>query len=370
MPKTLKSLTALRFFAAMWVALYHVWPTLGVARPLLVAKGYLAVDLFFTLSGFILCHVYLTPFGERRFSYRAFLWARLARIYPTHIVTLIGFGALVYLGTRIGVRNGGNVVIWASLPAQLTLTQAWGVAPQAGWNHPAWSISAEWFAYLCFPAFAAATWAARARPRLAALTAALLAVGFEIGFQRLIGMPLTSATFLWGAARILPPFAIGCGIYLLWSRHPLRRPPVAVAVVAASLAAALICSAARAPDWAPIVVFGGVIYGLAGLASADAPGPDRVWMSTFVYLGEASFAVYMISVPWDVAFDKGAHWLLHLQGEALPPALWSIDYLGVVPAGLLLHHLIERPAREMLRRYGPSLGRGRVLQEPWIAAAP
>src|SRR5271170_4068317 len=94
MAQDLKQLTSLRFFAAIWVVLYHFWPSLGVPMPALVAKGYLGVELFFTLSGFILCHVYLQGFGEGRFNYSAFLWARLARIYPVHFATLAGLGAV------------------------------------------------------------------------------------------------------------------------------------------------------------------------------------------------------------------------------------------------------------------------------------
>jgi peptidoglycan/LPS O-acetylase OafA/YrhL len=337
----------------------------------LVAKGYLGVDLFFILSGFILCHVYLPPFGARRFSYREFLWARLARLYPTHIVTLIGFGALVYLGALVGVRSGGNVLVWPSLPAQLTLTQAWGLAPRGGWNHPAWSISAEWFAYLCFPAFAAATWAGRVRPRLAALAAVVLAIGLEIGFQRVVGLVLTHATILWGAARIVPPFAIGCGVYLVWSSHPLRTAFAAVAVAGASLAAALVVVWAGAPDWVAITLFGGLIYGLASLSSA---GSSLFSGATWVYLGEVSFALYMVSAPWGLAFDKGVHRLLHLPGETLTPAMWCLQYLGVIPVAIVLHHLVERPAREAMRRRRAPFSRRRQAEKlataEWIQAAP
>jgi len=369
MPQNLKPLTALRFFAAMWVIAYDFWPTLGADRPLMVAKGYLGVDLFFILSGFILCHVYLHRFGERRFSYRDFLWARLARIYPTHIVTLIGFGGLVYLGALVGVHAGGNVLVWPSLPAQLTLTQAWGLAPLGGWNHPAWSISAEWFAYLCFPAFAAATWAGRGRPRLAALAAFLLAIGFEIAFQRVMGMALTDATILWGAARILPPFAIGCGVYLLWSSHPLRTATAAVVTAGASLAAGLIGIGVGAPDGLAILLFGGLIYGLASLSSA---GSSLFSGAVWVYLGEVSFAIYMIAVPWGLAFDKGVHRLLHIPGETLTPAIWGLQYLGVIPVAIALHHLVERPARDAMRRRGAPFSRRRACANStsteWVQA--
>ena len=51
MPQDLKQLTSLRFFAAMWVVLFHYWPSLSAVMPPLVSKGYLGVELFFVLSG-------------------------------------------------------------------------------------------------------------------------------------------------------------------------------------------------------------------------------------------------------------------------------------------------------------------------------
>ena len=79
-PIDIRPLTALRFVAAMWVVVFHFWPNLSAAAmPAVVAKGYLGVELFFTLSGFILCHVYLDSVAAGRFGYGGFLWARLAR---------------------------------------------------------------------------------------------------------------------------------------------------------------------------------------------------------------------------------------------------------------------------------------------------
>ena len=73
-PQDLKPLTSLRFIAAFWVLLYHFKDHLGlgIGQFGLVADGYLGVDLFFTLSGFILAHVYLTQFEGGRFGMAAF----------------------------------------------------------------------------------------------------------------------------------------------------------------------------------------------------------------------------------------------------------------------------------------------------------
>ena len=131
MPQDLKQLTSLRFFAAMWVVLFHYWPSLSAVMPPLVSKGYLGVELFFVLSGFILSHVYLKGFGEGRFKYADFLWARLARIYPVHVATLAGLALLALGATALGLHAGDKLLIWPSLIPNLLLLQAWGLAPGA-----------------------------------------------------------------------------------------------------------------------------------------------------------------------------------------------------------------------------------------------
>ena len=106
----------------------------------------------------------------------------------------------------------GNVLSWSSLPANLLMVHAWGLAPVAGWNHPSWSISAEWFAYLCFPAFAYVAWRMRERPLIAVILAGGFLALLYVVFERLAGFSLTEATIRWGALRIVPPFLFGCAL--------------------------------------------------------------------------------------------------------------------------------------------------------------
>ncbi|RZJ95859.1 MAG: acyltransferase, partial [Brevundimonas sp.] len=229
-PQDLRSLTALRFMAAAWVAVYAFWPDLsgagasGQISPGLAAKGYLGVELFFVLSGFILSHVYLAAAGEKRFSYKGFLWARIARVYPLHLFTLTAVGVLGVAATAAGMAIDANILSWSSLPANLLMVHAWGFAPTAGWNHPSWSISAEWFAYLTFPAFAFVAWRLRARPWAAVAAAVVFLGALYWIFPRLAGFALTEATIRWGALRIVPCFALGCALYLVYRARPLRQP--------------------------------------------------------------------------------------------------------------------------------------------------
>ena len=97
----IRPLTALRFFAAFWVVLFSYWRKLGgPVASMLVQKGYLGVELFFILSDFVLCHVYLKGFGDGHFTYRSFLWSRLARVYPLHLATLTAMGALAVVAGK------------------------------------------------------------------------------------------------------------------------------------------------------------------------------------------------------------------------------------------------------------------------------
>jgi peptidoglycan/LPS O-acetylase OafA/YrhL len=347
----IKPLTSLRFFAALWVVLFHYWRNLAVpGTPAFVEKGYLGVELFFTLSGFILCHVYLTGVGQGRFKYGAFLWARLARVYPLHIATLLGVGAMALAALSLGLPVDGNILSWRSLPANLLMIHAWGFAPQAGWNHPSWSISAEWFAYLMFPAFGWAAWRLRHRPYVAAAGAvAFLALSYVV-FERLAGFPLTRATIAWGALRIVPCFALGCATYLVWRRGGElgvadRRDQAAAGAVFFG-AGIIVAAQFGAPDALIVAGFAGLILSLAKLARSGSSFGSN---PAFVYLGEISYSVYMICIPWQLVFVNVATKVMHLSDKKLPWYAWLVFIAAVVPLSAASYHLIEKPARERMK---------------------
>ena len=346
----IKPLTAVRFFAALWVVVFHYWPHLAGAgaRPEFVARGYLGVEMFFVLSGFILCHVYLPQVEDKSYSYKGFLWARIARIYPLHIATLIGVGGMALAATAAGIAIDPHILSWKSLAANLSMTQAWGLAPEAGWNHPSWSISAEWFAYLTFPLFAVAALALKSRPYVAAAGAAALLTGLYLLFPLVAGFRLTQATIAWGALRIVPCFALGCAAYLVWRSRPISKPATALAASALLVTAAVVMAALRAHDALIVLTFGALMVSLASLTTSGSrfgSGPVGVW------LGEVSYAVYMVCVPWQLLFVGAAGKLLGYE-EKLPLWLWLVFTAGVLPVAALAHHLVERPARGVLRGFG------------------
>ncbi|OGN44609.1 MAG: acyltransferase, partial [Caulobacterales bacterium RIFCSPHIGHO2_01_FULL_67_30] len=274
---------------------------------------------------------------------RGFLWARVARVYPLHVATLVGVGLLAAVALVAGMSVDGNVLSWVSLPANLLMVHAWGLAPVAGWNHPSWSISAEWFAYLCFPLFAFVFWRAREKPVAAVVgTAAFLTVLYY-GFERVAGFPLTEATIRWGALRIVPCFALGCALYLVYRKAPLKAPWTASAV---SFGLMVLSAALGLWDGITVLLAGALILSLASL-----PNERAGWLASkpAVYLGEISYSVYMVCVPWKLLAVNLAAKLTDAPDKQLQLFVW-LAILALLPVvAALSYHLVEHPARKALR---------------------
>jgi hypothetical protein len=96
-----------------------------------ISHGYIAVDLFFVLSGFVMAlsyqHIFADNFSFA--SYRKFLGRRIARIYPIYFVTTIAALALIYFGLDRTVSwNVASGKLWAvKFVINGLLIQAWGL---------------------------------------------------------------------------------------------------------------------------------------------------------------------------------------------------------------------------------------------------
>jgi peptidoglycan/LPS O-acetylase OafA/YrhL len=154
----MRAVTGLRGIAALYVVIYHACnaianhasaPQANAAKAVsiaaLIQHGYIAVDLFFVLSGFVMAATYGSDFdyGISWASYLRFIGRRLARIYPLYIVCTLVFGVVV-ISRAADPKPVTLTLLWNVL-----LVQSWGLAPSI--NGPAWSISVEWAAYFLFP---------------------------------------------------------------------------------------------------------------------------------------------------------------------------------------------------------------------------
>lgn len=169
-----RSLTGLRGVAACVVVAYHYalapHAQLPPGAPLL--RGYLSVDLFFVLSGFVMALTYARPFagGFVPGAYREFLLRRFARIYPLYAVTLLPFVLVLACGPWDRFRDAMPMIA-----ANVLLLQASGAV--ASLNAPAWSIGTEAVAYLLFPLLVVATLSGSWRRAAAAAGVAALLLG-------------------------------------------------------------------------------------------------------------------------------------------------------------------------------------------------
>jgi peptidoglycan/LPS O-acetylase OafA/YrhL len=350
----LGALTGIRAFAAVWVVLYHfqdeifgLLPGLRVARPFLQA-GYSGVDLFFVLSGFILAYNYLHRLGERpsASAYGSFLWVRLARIYPLHFVTLNAMAA-IWVGARLA-----NVAIYdsqsvshtgTSYATNLTLTQAWW-NDRLSWNDVAWSVSAEWLAYLVFPLLAIvlvnyrSRWLSWAGVALAYL---VLEVTWRVVYWDQFGGALV---------RIGTEFLAGCFLFKVFECTRRSRTWSTVSIVA-SVAIIAATWLVDGPGYHAIVL--APLFGLLVLSLAFSSGPLAGILARRgpIFWGEASYALYLTHQIVGSVLHKvlpvdsfaGHTLLIRVGGLTIYISLIA----GTAVAAYLL---VERPARDRLRR--------------------
>ena len=161
------SLDAARGVGAFSVVLWH-WShffdegmhpaTDGVsARPFsevfywLYSYGWMGVEFFFSLSGFIFFHYYYGSVHDRRVGAGEFFKRRFARLYPLHGLTLL---IVIVLQQIYQQRHGSNFVYPPGTAADLfqaiTLTSHWWPNQELFFNGPSWSISVECFLYALF----------------------------------------------------------------------------------------------------------------------------------------------------------------------------------------------------------------------------
>jgi len=366
------ALTGLRAIAALWVLSLHFGEAATASWPSAVrsvfSSGFLGVDLFFVLSGFILAWNYLREDGTLSVSRQEFWRARAARILPVYYVAL-ALSAPLFL--QMQFRNGltptsiRSAIVTAI--TSLTLTQSWVVPFSYLWNNPGWSLSVEVFFYLSFPWLA--IWMARwpvtnllrrvAGLYIVTIAAAYLFVAFHphpptwkwehaidfcIWISWLGCNPLVHAhEFLMGMAACI----------LLRQEQSGRRPewirgPVAVYVSALALTG-LAMFRGPIPFMPALVGIHGPLFALLIYGLAKQQGlPARI-LSTraFVFLGEISYSLYLIHLSvWLIVegFNR-EHGFLR-QDSLLNVFVCLALSLAVATA---VYKGIEEPYRKVLR---------------------
>ncbi|OYU33248.1 acyltransferase [Novosphingobium sp. PASSN1] len=355
----LEALTGLRGLAAWLVVLYHIRLSLAGLLPAPVidglAKGYLAVDLFFMLSGFVLWLTYGTRLaGGEPAALGQFWWRRVARIWPLHAAVLSGFMLLAAALAFTGRDHAGYPL--GELPLHVLLVQNWGFTQTLAWNHPAWSISTEMAAYLMFPLLALSGRRKWSTAVLAGATGLLLG-GLHVVYAATGHSSLGEAITSLGLLRCLIEFTVGTLAARLWlkwndtSSAP-RISRLCAAATAATLGAGL-WFALPETIWVPLALL------LVLLSLALAQGPIAHWLASgpVHWLGEVSYSTYLCHFGLFIVFK------LLFVGPDLQLGGWQLaGFIGLlaVVSGLS-HALIELPAQRALNALPSRLTRQRPL---------
>jgi peptidoglycan/LPS O-acetylase OafA/YrhL len=347
----LASLTSVRFFLALGVVLFHLqltWsaPTAEVTG--LFTRARLGVEGFFILSGFVLSYVYTASVAAGRYSHGRFLVARLARIYPAHLAVLLLMGGVAGVALLLGAEFDPSLYSADGFLRTLLLVHAWlPTEVPFEWNGPSWSLSAEWFAYLLFPIFAWVAVPARSQPGILLAVSVALFLGLDYGYRSLIGGGLLTAEFNLGVLRIIPSFLAGVSLQLLSERHaPAAGPARLLAAAAAVLLLGLMH--VLAPEPMVLVAAGLLILALAWLSKARADGV-MAWRP-LVFLGEASYAVYLLHLPMLVIWKNARAEIFGGESSYVMSMGEAGAYLVLVlAAGAVMHVIIEQPFRRWIR---------------------
>lgn len=348
-PTRLDGLTIARGLAAWMVVLFHTrgaMPWLPDPVLAVLGKGYLAVDFFFLLSGFV---VYLS--AHRAFLDKglaaapAFFRRRLARIYPLYAAMLglcMAFAALLSITGR-----DASGYPWREVPLHIAMLQNWGFTTDLSWNHPAWSISTEMAAYLLFPLIVVTVPVVR-MPRWAlalgiAATLAVMAAWLRAGGLTELGQDIPR----YGLVRCLFEFVAGAMLCALWLKTGAeqRRRTATVAGAVLITAGLLWSFDPRRELWAFPVMATALILLLADASRTRSP-PRAPFRRLFVYLGEISYSTYLSHFMLFIWFKI----VLVDDPASVPPATMLLFLLLMLATSILLYHGIERPGRRLAWR--------------------
>lgn len=314
----LPALTSLRFFAAAAIVMEHSIPYFHIGESF-AAKYVLiqGVTFFFVLSGFILTHQYGSLGGVSE-GFR-FIFKRLAKIWPAHIIAMLAFYIVFVMG--IGIAYDPSAKSWA---ANALLLQAWDPTPSGffAFNSVAWTLSVELFFYVSFPALIAnfsRTWPVKLGAA-ALLAIYAISIANNTGAKPFDGADVASIAswvYIWPPAHLVE-FVLGMVAGHLWKQYADRI----------------------SGKWQTR----GEAFGIALILLASAKMPDLGWrLEGSGYIGDAVRT--WISVSASAPFYAAGLFLLASSKGRIGKALsaWPFLKLGEISFAMyLVHQLIVR----------------------------
>jgi peptidoglycan/LPS O-acetylase OafA/YrhL len=356
------SLTPLRGIAAMMVAILHfsddLFPLIDTtAVTMLIKKGYLWVDFFFVLSGFIITYVYGHWFsaGCSGRTYWRFMYARFSKIYPIHFAVLLGFVAIEFI--KLWFQLNTNEALLSApfsgdrhpfgILTTALLIHSLGIHSSVVWNFPSWSMSVEWATYMLYPALAF-IFLRLDRKHVAFALFALFALDFWFAYSH--GHLNVFADY--GIVRCLLEFSCGMLVYRLFEHGDFaaffKRSEI---FVIASLGALTIMHFA----WFDALTI--PCFCLIILTAAHNDGAVRRALNIrpLVFIGDISYSLYMThffvrefgSRIWRTVTGVNVWDMKFTYAESL--IAMSISLMVVILVAWISYRLIELPCQRALR---------------------
>lgn len=340
-------LQVFRGFAAIWVVLYHADLTADAAFGTEFAggafeSGFLGVDFFFVLSGFIIAFAHRRDLGKPSAVPR-YLTRRISRIYPLVAVltTLkLGYGLLLGIGVPAEKLN---------LDVYLSSYLLLPVSPDVGGSpliDVTWTLSYEMLFYVVF--LAGIFYGRRALvATLVIWSAASLAYSFT---------DMSSLDFLksFALSAHAAQFAAGVGIAFAFRSLKLSRRTSGLLIQAGAVLvlAGVVLGMGNTESFPHSVraLYWGSAFALvvAGAVFLEAEGPVKV-PRLLAYLGNASFSIYLAhtsaqQVMVEIGKKAGAVNILTTQ-----LGIWLLVVLSIV-GGCVCYELLEKPLNNFFRK--------------------
>lgn len=335
------ALNILRGFASIVVVFYHFryFSDLNWFEKVpWVRLGFMGVDFFFILSGLIISHVYLKAMEDRRETYLHFLYLRFARIFPVHFLIMIVMLAAALLSNT----NLGTMADWFSLTflfRQLLLPDGYA------WNTPAWSVSAEMFAYaVVFPLiihFIRGKSAKRTGIFLVSLGAATLTFLYSANGT------LNATNGIGPLLRVTGGFAIGAGLFRLLEGWAPKKSWDNLIIIGLMLLMLAVGFALQHAIIAAICVI------IVGAYMSNGPISSKMSGRYGNLFGEISFALYMCHVPLLMLLSEIALQLQLERGFAFCMASLAC----CIVMSWVLYKYVEVPSRTYLKGLWVSHGK-------------
>jgi peptidoglycan/LPS O-acetylase OafA/YrhL len=267
--------------------------------------------------------------------------------------------ALVLISAVAGVApRNPEWFAWDQLPAQLTLTQGFGVHGGLGWNAPSWSVSALLGCYVLFPYILGGL------KRLGPWSALLAVVGLYLianaATQAWLGFPVYQMPMKFGFFRALPLFILGMGLAVFAER--IWIAPRLARIVGLSAAVGL--AVVQAFDKNALISL--VFISLIILAAGAIPvlKPSRLIERASV----VSFSMFITNEVVRIAWFGVANLLIARYALSVPVqwGLWGAGVLAAFVFAFAFHTAIDQPIQNAIKAW---LSRRRQGRHPVEAGA-